>query len=272
MNIFSWLNKAFENDEPKTTKEQTTTAVVDAPKEVKALNPHESLLTAAILFLTTVEQESESYTLQCRNAYNELKRLEKLGLSNTSTAHKYKHDADKYSLHLAAKKLIVRMCETWRKIGNDTLILKMEHFVDVLNRYNLVCGWIEDYVGVIPATAIDSFEKAHKIAKKGPWKFDSSIAGGYIGITGLTWISQRQEDHDNKYNPFYIAAPRECFRTVPVYRTLDPFIFSVPFHWSDEPQIVLIHAKWGAEAEDATIKRYEQLRDAIIGISKSLTV
>lgn len=35
---------------------------------------------------------------------------------------------------------------------------------------------------------------------------------------------------------------------------------------------VLIHAKWGAEAEDATIKRYEQLRDAIIGNSKSLTL
>ena len=27
----------------------------------------------------------------------------------------------------------------------------------------------------------------------------------------------------------------------------------------------LKHAKWGAEAEDATIKRYEELRDAITG-------
>lgn len=34
---------------------------------------------------------------------------------------------------------------------------------------------------------------------------------------------------------------------------------------------VLIHAKWGAEAEDATIKRYELLRDAIIGKPKSIT-
>lgn len=42
-------------------------------------------------------------------------------------------------------------------------------------------------------------------------------------------------------------------------RTLDPFICSLT------PYGVLIHAKWGPEAEDATIKRYEQLRDAIIG-------
>lgn len=42
-------------------------------------------------------------------------------------------------------------------------------------------------------------------------------------------------------------------------RTLDPFICSLT------PYGVLIHAKWGPEAEDATIKRYEQLRDAIMG-------
>lgn len=45
----------------------------------------------------------------------------------------------------------------------------------------------------------------------------------------------------------------------------DPFICSLT------PYGVLIHAKWGAEAEDATIKRYEQLRDAIIGKPKSIT-
>lgn len=39
----------------------------------------------------------------------------------------------------------------------------------------------------------------------------------------------------------------------------DPFICSLTSYG------ILIHAKWGAEAEDATIKRYEQLRDTIIG-------
>lgn len=39
----------------------------------------------------------------------------------------------------------------------------------------------------------------------------------------------------------------------------DPFICSLCDYG------VIIHSMWGAEAEDATIKRYEQLRDAIIG-------
>ena len=51
---------------------------------------------------------------------------------------------------------------------------------------------------------------------------------------------------------------------LPERKLYDPFICSLT------PHGVLIHAKWGAEAEDATIKRYEQLRDAIIGKGGSL--
>ena len=42
-------------------------------------------------------------------------------------------------------------------------------------------------------------------------------------------------------------------------------ISSIALICSLTPCGVLIHAKWGPEAEDATIKRYEQLRDAVIG-------
>lgn len=41
-------------------------------------------------------------------------------------------------------------------------------------------------------------------------------------------------------------------------RNYDPFVCTVCKHG------VIIHSMWGAEAEDSTIKRYEQLRDAII--------
>mgnify|MGYP001068953561 CR=1 FL=1 len=61
-------------------------------------------------------------------------------------------------------------------------------------------------------------------------------------------------------NVTYSTAPE------PLPLNYDPFVCSICDHG------VIIHSMWGAEAEDATIKRYEQLRDAIIGNSKSLTV
>ena len=42
-------------------------------------------------------------------------------------------------------------------------------------------------------------------------------------------------------------------------RTSDPFICSLT------PFGVMIFSKWGDEAQDEIIKRYEQLRDAVIG-------
>ena len=61
-------------------------------------------------------------------------------------------------------------------------------------------------------------------------------------------------------NVTFATAPK------PLPRNYDPFVCSICDHG------VIIHSMWGTEAEDATIKRYEQLRDAIIGNSKSLTV
>lgn len=61
-------------------------------------------------------------------------------------------------------------------------------------------------------------------------------------------------------NVTYATAPKQ------LPRDYDPFVCSLCDHG------VIIHSMWGAEAEDATIKRYEQLRDAIIGNSKSLTL
>ncbi|MCM1066420.1 MAG: hypothetical protein NC418_02465 [Muribaculaceae bacterium] len=61
------------------------------------------------------------------------------------------------------------------------------------------------------------------------------------------------------------SIPRYCkcdfikTQPLPERKVYDPFICSLTRYG------VLIHAKWGAEAEDATIKRYEQLRDAVIG-------
>ena len=54
-------------------------------------------------------------------------------------------------------------------------------------------------------------------------------------------------------NVTYATAPKR------LPYNFDPFVCSICDHG------VIIHSMWGAEAEDAAIMRYEQLRDAIIG-------
>ena len=242
----------------------TTTTVVDTPKEVEALNPHESLLATAILFLSTVEQQSKSYPLQCKDAHEQLSGLSKLGLANTVNASRLRLLAGEYESYQKAVKTIGFMCEVWRVFGNNTIVISPSHFHQVLKRHNLVCGRLKYFKGELPPKALEEYINGD--AKARLCGYPNSRYASYEVPKNLPWVTQMDCGGLALGESCAIAAPIECFKVAPK-RELDPFIFSY-----SELGYILIHAKWGAEAEDATIKRYEQLRDAIIGNSKSLTV
>lgn len=266
--IFGRKHMEFESHDAQDGLGQSSDCNVVADKELivdVAPSPYEALLTAAVLCITLAQNEAKDFSPACRDAYYELERLENLNLGNSATAQEYRILAERYSSYLDAKTMIDNISKIWSLLGKDTLVLKREHFIDILNQNNLVCGWIEDYVGAIPRSAIESYERVSKKARRSSYRYspyNSFVADYFYDDKGLPWIPYRRiSPLDCKNNPFFIAAPARCFRTTPMRTMVDPFIFSIP-NWSD---VVLIHAKWGSEAEDATIKRYEQLRDAVIG-------
>ncbi len=71
-------------------------------------------------------------------------------------------------------------------------------------------------------------------------------------------VANRLLEHVADYvNIEYIKIPEP--QPVRLPKNFDPFVCTLCKYG------VIIHSMWGPEAEDATIKRYEQLRDAIIG-------
>lgn len=221
------------------------------PKKAKLPNPHESLLATAIMWLATIQQESQSYSLQCENAYNELVKLSANGLGNTVNASRLRPLANEYQAYLEAIRTIQFMREVWRVFGDNTIVMFPKHFRSVLSKQNLVCGRLRSFVGEIPPKALEEYFTA---SRNTPLCDSEKYCGHDRDEFHLPFI-----DEGGWYEDFYIAAPKECFVAAPK-EELDPFIFSC-----SKLGYILIHAKWGAEAEDATIKRYEQLRDAIIG-------
>lgn len=249
MNIFSWFNKAFEDNEPK-----------DAIETIVAPNAYESLLTTAIIFITTtIETKSESSQIELwRAASAQLANLESIGLGKTVNAERLRPMVRQYNNYKDACNAIKFMCDVWSKFGAHTLIIKPIHFRQVLQKHDLVCGKIQSFKGELPQKALNEYIKAEGCAafhltSGYDWTYASSHCHehGLPFIDGSGWLGMDEA--------FCIAAPRECFEVAPK-RELDPFIFTVSKHG-----YILIHSMWGAEAEDATIKRYEQLRDAIIG-------
>lgn len=326
MNFFSWLNKAFEDNEPKD-------AMAVSVKE--RFNPASTLFATAVLMLTELSKTQEE--MLARSEKMQLaKRAEALGFTNS-------YEVAKQQQFNKNVEILRFMLEMWRDLGGNTILIGFDQFQSLLHRHDLMCVPFEAYKGDIPFQNLKEIEdaaaKLNRLDKENNRRY-----GHALSLRAMVARSSRElldlirfpffwgECNNHLRNgstattiPFhfslntkgfmFIAAPKdfvekpdikaykedidyssyramcddrinhrielanEILRGVQGYANVtyatapkqlpynfDPFVCSICDHG------VIIHSMWGAEAEDATIKRYEQLRDAIIGKPKMLTV
>lgn len=223
----------------------------------------------------------------------ERNRLSELGLGNTKNSQLLKEEIDRIGIenqHILGRnkykefisnqmKFIMAMREHF---GNHTLLVSYSDFEYILNKYGLVCGLLEHYTGVIPQENIIDLEYAKSklnsiedtTLKDGitPVKYIEEInTSGAIsnkkGIMRFPFAADNvvianntlYESSELRLSPqtsFFIAAPEkdmdirinmfEFVKPVPK----DPFICSLTKYG------IMIHTKWGEEAEDKVLDKY----------------
>lgn len=390
MNIFSWLNKAFEDNEPQTTMtvqpetietpQRVVTVVKPTPKLYTAEDVHRDLTAFVLLFLSDIQQEIERKEVPATIS-QDAALLSEFGLTHSKNAVIAKNLAKEVSAHNKEfdrkKAALAFMADVWATFGTDAMVVRYDHFFQILEKYDMVCGSFDRYTGGIPQEALNALASLKDLWSKGQFRSEYGLPLGYASsftfrdescdilhlrnraripmrvsdeavmrqFAKLCFIKNLSVDEPRGLksinDALFIAAPaadmkplkmkvefdvshkgdaalrkaeredrdlvlypssnrwkrdtikNDAIRTeetrlqsvieksdiarycgidfiktqpLPERKLYDPFICSLT------PHGVLIHAKWGAEAEDATIKRYEQLRDAIIGKPKMLTV
>lgn len=391
MNIFSWLNKAFEDNEPQTTMtaqpetvetpQRVVTVVKPTPKLYTAEDVHRDLTAFVLLFLSDIQQEIERKEVPATIS-QDAALLSEFGLTHSKNAVIAKNLAKEVSAHNEEydrkKAALAFMADVWATFGTDAMVVRYDHFFQILEKYDMVCGSFDRYTGGIPQEALNALASLKDLWGKGQFRSEYGLPLSYAkgftfrdescdivhlrnraripmrvsdkavmrqfaklcfmspdylgeseprglgGINDALFIAapaadmkplkmKVEFDHnapsmldaiaaaDKKRNNSMNSLLYESFmemqnrviraeetrlqsvieksniaryceidfietQPLPERKLYDPFICSLT------PYGVLIHAKWGAEAEDATIKRYEQLRDEIIGKSKMLTV
>ncbi len=331
MNIFSWLNKAFENNEPKE-------AVAVAVKE--RFNPASTLFATTILMLSELAKTQEE--MLARSEKIQLaKRIEALGFTNSYAVV----EKNQFNKNV---ELLRFMLEMWHDLGRNAMLIGLDQFRSLLHRHDLMCVPFDSYKGDIPTKNLQEIENTVLRLKE--------LGGNKIGryerylSERCTLARSSKVLLDEIRFPFYfkgdsdfalqgsgtlinfdmapypqgtmfIAAPKDFVEKPSVKQAVDPhrtYNFRLYPHLYEKERLeyeaevnlanrmlrdvqeyanvtyatapkplprnydpfvctlcdygVIIHSMWGAEAGDATIKRYEQLRDAIIGNSKSLTL
>lgn len=342
----------------------------------------------AMLFIELMCEQQEQ-----NKSYGELictkNALAQFGFKNSQSAKLLGTMTEQMAEYKKATDTLAFMEDVWKKFGKDVMVVRYDHFFQILEKYDMVCGSFDRYTGGIPQEALDTLTRLNGMWKREElnsvfatpfeWGREFVVATEETAVNGLrNWmripilttktikdcindamgirggVLDNAPDATALTDVLFIAAPaadmepleikvefetdklKELRETEPktdtstlwmrlirldsgsaeYLRLMDEYgrlcsirseeirviekavkdeeerlksiladsdinryaqisfihkeaeiarILKDPFICSLTPYGVLIHAKWGPEAEDATIKRYEQLRDAVIG-------
>lgn len=335
------------------------------------------LTAKAMLMITMLCDQAEQ-----NKSYGELvqtkKDLSRFGFANSQNAKMLGEMTEQMQRYTEAQEALSFMEEVWEKFGKDAMVIRYDHFFEILEKYDMACGSFDRYLGAVPQEAIDTLNRLADMWEQKQFGQRYGLKLSYMGryyisdeVNGILSLIKRirmpqrvgnkrvmeqignitdskigmvaEEPLGSLTAALFIAAPaadmkplevevefetplcKELCETIArsrsnisflessgrwgssssikeekerlrielakleaeeerlkaIFRASDinryaeiEFVKSAtrierilrdPFICSLTRYGVLIHAKWGAEAEDATIRRYEELRDAITG-------
>lgn len=133
---------------------------------------------------------------------SEYDRLCKLGLANTKNAQILKTKIDEigainegiysYNAEIDKQKEFYQFVKEMLEVfGHNTLLVRFDDFEQIVKKYNLTCGCLEDYTGVIPEKNLKELEEAKENLKKAKgFDYKDFHSNFYIPVFLLVMIYQ----------------------------------------------------------------------------------
>lgn len=240
----------------------------------------ESMKNAKKTITDGIKRERDNFKrLGFENATSERIERYKKALSNLDEKLNNEHDKrvdvlkeiDKIKDIAILKEILSRVKKDF---GEETLFVRYDDFEKVINKYDLVCGRLSDYKGVLPAHKMADIERVLNMQIPNFWKDKiSRLFNCYEAFhrhdfdkidLRFPFYTKNNEPCEAWYSfikgyTFFIAAPAHEMMTekelrekaIAEQRARDPFICAHT-KWG-----IIIFTKWGEEAEDAIIKKYE---------------
>lgn len=213
MNIFDWLNEAFESKEPKeqpqsANPEQQEEQVKPKPKLYTAEDVQRDLAAMVLMFLSDIRQEIDRKDVPMAILRDDA-LLSEFGFSNaknTLIARGVKKSvADHNKAYEEKKSALAFMGDVWKKFGEDAMVVRYDQFFEILEKYDMVCGTFDRYTGAIPKEALDILSNLKGIWKKG--EFSQKYGMAYICASTFDYRNESSLVHLRKRMrmPFTVA-------------------------------------------------------------------
>lgn len=143
--------------------------LVSKPKHYTSEDVHGAVIASTLAILERIKTNVEKASLPV-NVSKEKELLESLGLTSSKNMQVIKEAEAKINVHNAIieenVKITKIMDEMYKAFGKNTFYIPMKAFTDILDKYNLAVGRLEDYKGTIPEANIAEIAKAKETLDK----------------------------------------------------------------------------------------------------------
>lgn len=127
--------------------------------------------------------------------------------------------------------------------GEQSALVPAKDFYEILSKYNLVSGRLDEYCGTVPFDKLANIARIKRcIMNSTYWR--TNIQKYKKTTRYLLFSEVRSDDY------MFIAAPQECFKNNP--KGLDPFVCCLT-----EFGVMVLEA-WDIEAQDKTLAYYRE--------------
>ena len=204
--------------------------------------------------------------------------------------------ANALGLKAARVKTVKTLIAARETFGEDTLLIPYLDFERLMRKYNLVCGPFSSYRGEIPSDKVEEIARLQQLIKQKKYDYINKLAPltglkysdseymwfnvpGYIKRFPFAkkdrdynswWAAWLVDMHGNKIrdswkweyevgNPveLFICAPSKHMEKIRALRVPHLISYSDPFICAHTDYGILVFTRWGEEADDAIIKKYE---------------
>ena len=146
----------------------TATTTREWDKEYTAEEVHAELTSKFLLFMEDIKRTTEYNTVP-DSVRQEYETLKELGFINSKNAEltgrivRYVNDFNKK--HEENIEALRFMKKAWETFGRDVMVVRYDHFFDLIKKYNLVCGTFDRYTGTIPPENLAEIARAMETMK-----------------------------------------------------------------------------------------------------------
>lgn len=272
-----------------------------------------------LLVVSMLKEYIEQSTLPTKPTEPEmpenLRELQRLGFTNTEQWKEHKQLMIEYEQHLKAYEQAVQYShdiqqtvETYlyarRDYGEDTLLIRFDDFERLMDKYNLVCGPFDAYLGSVPLDKMADIDKV--VGRTRGWMKpvyvnSLDVVSGYeiinhyddielpvylrrfpfvpggSGVFGKDFHGNKTWDFDlgykldiKKSTDLFICAPAKDMRQLE--RVSHATNYRDPFICAHTNYGILVFTRWGEEANDAIVRMYEQIGRMLGELEKKLHI